>query len=292
MRIGLDMGGTKIEIVALDDAGDVRYRQRAPTPDGYADTLDCLADLVGGAEHRLGSQATVGIGMKGTIDTKGRAKVSASCIIGKPFAADVQKRLNREVRIANDANCFALSEAVDGAGAGSRVVFGVILGTGCGGGLVIDGKIIPGANHIAGEWGHNSMPLSTAEELKGLRDCIQCARPGCIETYLSGTAFEDLFESFSGIRLSGREIDSLPQTKDSGAMHEYCHRLARGLSTVINILDPDVIVVGGGISNNPFIYEKTPKLLKNYVAGGECITPLLKARHGDASGVRGAAWLW
>ena len=172
------------------------------------------------------------------------------------------------------------------------MVFGAILGTGCGGGLVIDAKIVTGANRIAGEWGHNPMPLSTAEERKGLRDCIQCARPGCIETYLNGIAFEDLFESVSGTRMSGREIDSLPQTKDSRAMDEYCHRLARGLSTVINILDPDVIVVGGGISNNPYIYEKTPKLLKNYVAGGECTTPLLKARHGDASGVRGAAWLW
>lgn len=292
MRLGIDMGGTKIEIIALNDDGKERYRHRVSTPVNYADTLNCLADLVEGAEQRLGSRGSIGIGMKGSIDARGRAKVSASCLIGQPFAADIQKRLEREIRIANDANCFALSEAVDGAGAGSRVVFGIILGTGCGGGLVIDCKIVPGLNRIAGEWGHNPMPLSTADELKGLRDCIQCARPGCIETYLNGTAFEDLFESYSGTRSSGQEIDSLPSTRKSGAMDEYSHRLARGLSTVINLLDPEVIVVGGGISNNPYIYEMTPKLLKNYVAGGECTTPLLKARHGDASGVRGAAWLW
>lgn len=292
MRIGIDMGGTKIEIVALDEAGEVLYQKRVPTPDSYTHTLNCLADLIEGAEQRLSSKGTVGLGMKGSIDAKGQAKVSANCMNGKPFAADMEKLLNRDIRIANDASCFALSEAVDGAGAGHQVVFGVILGTGCGGGLVINGKIFPGANRIAGEWGHNPMPYSTAQELRGLRDCIQCARPGCIETYLCGTAFEDLFESFLETRLSGREIDSLPATKDSKAMDEYCHRLARGLSTVINILDPGAIVVGGGISNNPHIYEKTPKLLNNYVAGGECTTPLLKALHGDSSGVRGAAWLW
>ena len=292
MRIGIDMGGTKIEIVALDEAGEALYQKRVPTPDSYTHTLNCLADLIEGAEQRLSSKGTVGLGMKGSIDAKGQAKVSANCMNGKPFAADMEKLLNREIRIANDASCFALSEAVDGAGAGHQVVFGVILGTGCGGGLVINGKIFPGANLIAGEWGHNPMPYSTAEELRGLRDCIQCARPGCIETYLCGAAFEDLFESILETRLSGREIDSLPATKDSKAMDEYCDRLARGLSTVINILDPGAIVVGGGISNNPHIYENTPKLLNNYVAGGECTTPLLKALHGDSSGVRGAAWLW
>jgi len=292
VRIGIDMGGTKIEIVALDEAGEVLYQKRVPTPDSYTHTLNCLADLIEGAEQRLSSKGTVGLGMKGSIDAKGQAKVSANCMNGKPFAADMEKLLNREIRIANDASCFALSEAVDGAGAGHQVVFGVILGTGCGGGLVINGKIFPGANRIAGEWGHNPMPYSTAQELRGLRDCIQCARPGCIETYLCGAAFEDLFESFLGARLSGREIDSLPATSDSKAMEEYCDRLARGLSTVINILDPGAIVVGGGISNNPHIYENTPKLLNNYVAGGECTTPLLKALHGDSSGVRGAAWLW
>jgi len=292
VKIGIDMGGTKIEIVALDEAGEVLYQKRVPTPDSYTHTLNCLADLIEGAEQRLSSKGTVGLGMKGSIDARGQAKVSANCMNGKPFAADMKRLLNREIRIANDASCFALSEAVDGAGAGHQVVFGVILGTGCGGGLVINGKIFPGANRIAGEWGHNPMPYSTAQELRGLRDCIQCARPGCIETYLCGAAFEDLFESFLGARLSGREIDSLPATRDSKAMDEYCDRLARGLSTVINILDPGAIVVGGGISNNPHIYENTPKLLNNYVAGGECTTPLLKALHGDSSGVRGAAWLW
>lgn len=292
MRIGIDMGGTKIEIVTLDETGEVLYQKRVPTPDNYTSTLNCLVDLIEGTEQRFGRKGTVGLGMKGSINAKGQAKVSANCMNGKPFAADMEKLLNREIRIANDASCFALSEAVDGAGAGHQVVFGVILGTGCGGGLVIDGKVFPGANRIAGEWGHNPMPYSTAEELRGLRDCIQCARPGCIETYLCGTAFEDLFESFSGARLRGREIDSLPATKDSKAMDEYCDRLARGLSTVINILDPGAIVVGGGISNNPHIYEKTPKRLNKYVTGGECTTPLLKALHGDASGVRGAAWLW
>ena len=292
MRIGVDMGGTKIEIVALDEAGKVLYQKRVPTPERYIDTLKCLAALIEETEQHLCRQGTVGIGMKGSLDAKGQAKVSANCINGKPFAADVEKLIDREIRIANDANCFTLSEAVDGAGAGIEVVFGVILGTGCGGGLAINGKILPGANKIAGEWGHNPMPFSTAEELKGLKNCIQCARPGCIETYLCGAAFEDLFESFMGAKLCGRDIDSLPATKDSKAMVEYCDRLARGLSTVINIIDPEVIVVGGGISNNQFIYEKTPQLLKNYVAGGECTTPILKALHGDSSGVRGAAWLW
>ena len=292
MRIGVDMGGTKIEIVALDDAGQVLYQKRDPTPDSYIDTLNCLADLVAGAEQHLCRQGTVGLGMKGSIDANGRAKVSANCINGKPFVADVEKLLDRNIRIANDAGCFALSEAVDGAGAGCQVVFGVILGTGCGGGLAINGRIFSGANSVAGEWGHNPMPYASVEELKGLRNCIQCAAPGCIETYLCGAAFEDLFESFLGARLSGRDIDSSPATRDSRAMDEYCDRLARGLSTVINILDPEVIVVGGGISNHPFIYEKTPQLLSNYVVGGECATPVRKALHGDASGVRGAAWLW
>lgn len=292
MKIGLDVGGTKIEIIAIDDAGKVFYRKRAPTPDSYIDTLNCLADLVEGVEQRVGRKGTVGLGMKGSLDAEGRAKVSATCINGKPLVTDVEKRLNREIRCANDASCFALSEAVDGAGAGSQVVFGVILGTGCGGGLAINGKIFAGANSVAGEWGHNPMPFATAQELKGLRNCIQCAVPGCIETYLCGTAFEDLFESYSGARLSGPDIDRLPAAGDSEATDEYCDRLARGLSTVINILDPEVIVVGGGISNNPFIYEKTPPLLNNYVVGGVCTTPVRKALHGDASGVRGAAWLW
>ena len=292
MKIGLDLGGTKIEIIAIDDAGQVLYRKRAPTPDSYTGTLNCLVDLVEGAEQRVGRKGTVGLGMKGSIDANGRAKVSAECISDKPFVADVEKLLNRNIRWANDANCFALSEAVDGAGAGSQVVFGVILGTGCGGGLAINGKIFPGANSVAGEWGHNPMPFATAQELKGLRNCIQCAAPGCIETYLCGAAFEDLFESFLGAGGTGRNIDSLPAAKDSKATDEYCDRLARGLSTVIHILDPEVIVVGGGISNNPFIYDKTPQLLNNYVVGGECKTPVRKALHGDASGVRGAAWLW
>jgi len=292
MRIGVDMGGTKIEIVALDEAGKVLYQKRVPTPERYIDTLKCLAALIEETEQHLCRQGTVGIGMKGSLDAKGQAKVSANCINGKPFAADVEKLIDREIRVANDANCFALSEAVDGAGAGSQVVFGVILGTGCGGGLAIDGKIFAGANSVAGEWGHNPMPFATAQELKGLRNCIQCAVPGCIETYLCGTAFEDLFESFSGARLSGRDIDRWPAAGDSKATDEYCDRLARGLSTLINVLDPEVIVVGGGISNHPFIYEKTPPLLNNYVVGGKCTTPMRKALHGDASGVRGAAWLW
>jgi len=290
MKIGVDMGGTKIEIIALDDAGRILYRQRIRTPARYSDTLDCLTNLVDGAEASLGRKGTVGLGMKGSIDAEGRAKVSADCINGRPFITDVENRLSRKIRFANDANCFALSEAIDGAGAECGVVFGVILGTGCGGGLAVNGKILPGANSIAGEWGHNRMPFATAQELEELRNCIQCGVPGCIETYLCGTAFKDLFGPFAGGPSSGPDTENSPAA--SGPQDEYCDRLARGLSTVINIVDPEVIVLGGGISNNRFIYEKTPQLLKNYVVGGECTTPVCQALHGDSSGVRGAAWLW
>jgi fructokinase len=267
-RIGIDLGGTKTEAIALDRAGRELFRKRVPTPRGdYDATLKAIASLVAEA-----GEGSVGVGIPGAIShASGLVKnANSTWLIGKPLQQDLERALGREVRLANDANCFALSEAADGAGTGAEVVFGVILGTGVGGGIVVRGRIVEGANAIAGEWGHNPLPLPRAEDLP-LRPCY-CGRAGCIETYLSGPALE----------------------RDGGeaALERYCERLARALAGVINLLDPDVIVLGGGMSNIARLYEEVPRLWPRYVFSDHIATRLLPPRHGDSSGVRGAAWLW
>jgi len=269
-RIGIDLGGTKIEVLALDGAGAEAFRKRAPTPQGdYLATVATVASLAREAESALGSTATVGVGTPGALSavTGCIKNANSTCLNGQPLKQDLEAALNREIRLANDANCFALSEAVDGAGKGSRVVFGVILGTGVGGGIVVDGKVLTGPNAIAGEWGHNPLPDPRKEDLP-LRDCY-CGRQGCIETYLSGPALQ------------------ADPDRD-----RYEARLARSLAGVINVLDPDVIVLGGGISAIRRLYANVPALWRQHVFSDRVATRLEPPVHGDASGVRGAAWLW
>ena len=267
-RIGVDLGGTKIEALALDAQGRETFRKRVPSPRGdYAGTIQSIAALV-----REAGEGTVGVGIPGALSkATGLVKnANSTWLIGKPLKQDLEKAIGREVRLANDANCFALSEAVDGAGQGAEVVFGVILGTGVGGGIVVRGQVLTGPNAIAGEWGHNPLPLPQPEDLP-LRSCY-CGRAGCIETYLSGPALE----------------------RDGGAsaLDRYIDRLARALAGVINLLDPDVIVLGGGLSNIERLYVDVPRRWGAYVFSDRVDTRLVPPRHGDASGVRGAAWLW
>jgi fructokinase len=276
MRIGIDLGGTKIEGIALDEVGRELARRRVPTPRGdYGGTVDAIAALVATIESAVGSQGTVGVGMPGALSrVSGLVKnANSTCLIGRPLQADLETALARPVRLANDANCFALSEAVDGAGRGERLVFGVILGTGVGGGIVVDGRVLEGRNAIAGEWGHNPLPLPGGDDLP-LRPCY-CGRAGCIETYLCGPALE---------REGG--------AADVAAIARYEGRLARALAGVINVLDPDVIVLGGGVSNVDRLYSNVPRLWGAHVFSDHVATRLAKHAHGDSSGVRGAAWLW
>jgi predicted NBD/HSP70 family sugar kinase len=276
VRIGIDLGGTKIEGIALDDAGRVLVRRRVATPQGdYRATVAAVAALVQSIESETGLKGTVGVGMPGALSrVTGRVKnANSTCLNGQPLKEDLEAALSREVRFANDANCFALSEAVDGAGRGARVVFGVILGTGVGGGVVVDSRVLEGPNAIAGEWGHNPLPLPAEEDLP-LRPCY-CGRAGCIETYLCGPALD-----------RERAAD-----KDQ-ALARYEVRLARALAGVINLLDPDVIVLGGGVSNLGRLYDNVPQLWAPFVFSDHVATRLLRHAHGDSSGVRGAAWLW
>jgi len=283
-RIGIDLGGTKIEALALDDAGREVFRKRVLAPRGdYAATLAAVAALV----NEIGA-GSVGIGIPGALSrTTGLVKnANSTWLIGRPLKQDLERALGREVRLENDANCFALSEAVDGAGQGAPVVFGVILGTGVGAGIVVDQRVIIGRNAIAGEWGHNPLPLPTAADLP-LPACY-CGRAGCIETYLCGPALERDHESLTGQQLAAREIAAL----HSPALERYIERLARSLAGVINILDPDVIVLGGGMSNVERLYSEVPRRWARHVFSDQVATRLARNKHGDSSGVRGAAWLW
>jgi fructokinase len=281
LRIGIDIGGTKIEAIALDRTGREVFRKRVATPRGdYAATISAVQALV----QEIG-QGTVGIGIPGA-ESRGVIKnANSTWLIGKPLRQDLEKALGREVRIENDANCFALSEAVDGAGKGAAVVFGVILGTGVGGGIVVGGKVIRGANAIAGEWGHNPLPAPSAADLPP-PDCY-CGRKGCIETYLSGPGLSRDHEQVTGERLAPEQVVLREET-----MRRYEDRLARGLASVINVLDPDVIVLGGGMSNVARLYTEVPRLWKRHVFSDHVTTRLAPPVHGDSSGVRGAAWLW
>jgi fructokinase len=297
MRIGIDLGGTKTELIALDDKGGEIHRVRIPTEkESYRTLLAMLVRLVRDTEAQLGQKGTVGIGIPGTIAPRsGKVKNANTTVLnGHRLDEDLSKALQRPVRCMNDANCFAVSEAADGAGAGYGYVFGVIIGTGCGGGLVINGLPWAGANSVAGEWGHNPLPWMTEEEFPG-PECW-CGHKGCIETWISGTAFEkDYAGNADGLLLRADRIIKAARAGELKAMQaldRYTHRLARCLAHVVNIFDPEIIVLGGGMSNVDELYEKIPPLMNKYVFGGEAPIPVLKSRHGDSSGVRGAAWLW
>jgi len=295
-RIGVDLGGTKIETAALDRDGRVRARRRIATPAGdYAGTVAAVAALVRGIETELGGRMTVGIGIPGTLVAgTGLVKNANSTWLNeRPLGRDLETALDRPVRLANDANCFALSEASDGAAAGYKSVFGVILGTGVGGGIVVDGRIVVGANAIAGEWGHNPLPWPRPDEMPG-RPCY-CGRSGCIETFLSGPGLTADHRRHAGAEIAGEHIAAAAASGDDACratLERYAERLARALASVINILDPDAIVLGGGLSGIASLYDSVPRLWGDFVFSDKIITKLLPPKHGDSSGVRGAAWLW
>ncbi len=295
LRLGIDLGGTKIECVVLDERGDEVLRTRADTPQGdYARTIAAIVALVTDAEQRLGARGSVGVATPGALSrATGRLKNSNSvCLNDRPLLQDLEHALSRPLRLANDADCFALSEATDGAAAGARSVFGVILGTGVGGGIVVDGRLVGGPNGIAGEWGHNPLPRPDDGDLP-LPACY-CGRSGCVETYLSGPAMAADHRRRAGASLTAAQIvQAAAGDPACGAtLERYCERLARALATVINILDPEVIVLGGGVSNADALYERVPRRWGAHVFSDDVRTRLVRHRHGDSSGVRGAAWLW
>ena len=296
VMIGIDLGGTKIEAIALSPQGALLARRRIATPQGdYDATVHAVASLVATIEIELGERGSVGIGTPGAVSAKtGRMKNCNSVWLnGRPLGPDLEAALGRPVRMANDANCFALSEATDGAAAGAAIVFGVILGTGVGGGIVVDGHALEGANAIAGEWGHNPLPWPRDDERPG-RACY-CGRAGCIETFLSGPGLVADHARLTAERLDAIEIVQRAASGDAAAavtLARYSDRLARALAHVINILDPDVIVLGGGVSNIDALYDEVPRVWSRYVFSDAVATRLVRNRHGDSSGVRGAAWLW
>jgi len=293
VRIGIDVGGTKIEAIGLASDGTIRARRRIDAPRGdYERTVKTLVDLVEAIELDTGERGSVGLGIPGTISpaTGWIKNANSTWLNGQSLDRDLSRALNRPVRLANDANCFALSEATDGAAAGAGVVFGVIIGTGCGGGVVVQGRLLTGANAVAGEWGHNGLPWPDASEWPG-PPCY-CGRQGCIETFLSGRGMQAAYGDSS---LTAREIAGSAAKGDAraaAAIERYATRLAKGLASVINVLDPDVIVLGGGLSNIDALYERVPQLWRDWVFSDRVDTRLVRARHGDSSGVRGAAWLW
>lgn len=292
-RIGIDLGGTKTEILVLGRDGTQILRKRVPTARGYDQALSTIAALIHEAETEIGARATVGIGIPGIISpATGLVKnANSNALNGHPFDKDLGALLNREIRVANDANCFALSEATDGAGAGANIVFGVILGTGCGGGIVVNGRILEGRHRIAGEWGHTPLPWPKPEELP-LRTCW-CGQSGCLERYISGPA---LAETADG--LGATDATTLPARAAAGdpkainALATHADQVARALAVITNILDPDVIVLGGGLSNLPNLTTTLPTLMRRYIFSDTCEPNIVVNRHGDSSGVRGAAWLW
>jgi fructokinase len=293
-RIGIDLGGTKIEIAALASDGQEVLRHRIPTPHrDYDRTLHAIAGLVHDAEQKLGTTATVGIGIPGVISpATGRVKnANSTTLNGHTFDQDIARVLGRAVRVDNDANCFALSEATDGAGAGRRLVFAIILGTGCGGGIAVDGRVHRGPHGVAGEWGHNPLPWPRPDELPGL--ACWCGQTGCLETWVAGPALARDCDGPGALDASGIPARAAAgDAQAQAALARHADRLARGLAAVINLLDPDCIVLGGGLSNMDHLYTELPRLLPRHVFSDVIATPILKAAHGDSSGVRGAAWLW
>ena len=291
-RIGVDLGGTKIEAIALARGQEV-LRRRVATPQGYAATLDAMADLVGDIERTLGGRGSVGVGIPGVISpVTGLVKNANSIALnGQRFDVDLAAKLGRAVRVANDANCFVLSEASDGAGAGHDVVFGVIIGTGCGGGIVAHGRILPGRNSVAGEWGHMPLPWPQPCETPGPQ--CWCGKRNCMELWIAGPS---LARDCDGP--GAKDASALPSRAAAGdaqaiaALDRHADRMARGLAVIINVLDPDIIVLGGGLSNMDHLYVELPKRMKSYVFSDFVNTPVVRNHHGDSSGVRGAAWLW
>jgi fructokinase len=292
-RIGIDLGGTKIEIAVLAPDGAEALRRRIPTPQDYKQTIEAIAALVRDCEARVGGSASVGIGIPGVISpATGLVKNANSIALnGHRFDDDISQALEREVRVENDANCFALSEATDGAGQGFGVVFGVILGTGCGGGIVMHGRVHQGPHRVAGEWGHTPLPWARGQEVPG--HLCWCGKHGCLETYLSGPALARDCDGPGAHDASGLPARAAAGEQEAAdALARHADRLARGLAVVINLLDPDAIVLGGGLSNMDHLYTELPRLIPSYAFSDVIATPILRNRHGDSSGVRGAAWLW
>ncbi|GAB2174839.1 fructokinase [Dongia sp. agr-C8] len=296
IRIGIDLGGTKIEVLAIDRDGKELARHRVPTPrHDYAGSITLMAELVARLESETGKSGTVGVAIPGSISAiTGLIKNANSVWLnGKPLDKDLSAAMDREVRCVNDANCLAVSEATDGAGAGAAVVFAAILGTGTGAGIAFRGRVHNGPNGVAGEWGHNPLPWPSVDEYPG--PACYCGKHGCLETWISGSGLEADYERTTGTRRTGREILALTANGDAlaeAAVQRYESRLTRGLAHVINVLDPDVIVLGGGMSRIARLYPALNANLKDYVFGKEFATPIRPALHGDSSGVRGAAWLW
>jgi fructokinase len=296
LRIGVDLGGTKIEFVALEADGRELQRFRVPTPRGdYEATVKAVRDGALKMEMELHRSATVGVGIPGTISgiTHNVKNANSTWMNGKPFDKDLSSALGREVRCANDANCLAVSEATDGSGAGHHIVFAVILGTGCGGGVAVDGRVHNGHNGVAGEWGHTTLPWMKPDEYPG--PACYCGYNGCVETWISGTGLEADYERATKTKILGKEIVARSESGEAAALvclERYEDRLTRSLAQMMNILDPDIIVLGGGVSQVPRLYRNVPSRLKQYVFGREADTLIVVAKHGDASGVRGAAWLW
>jgi fructokinase len=295
VRVGVDLGGTKIEAIALADSGEIVARERVVTPPSYDGCVDAIVGLVTAVERTSDERGTVGIGIPGAVTpSTGLVKNANSVwLIGKPLGRDLEVRLERPVRLENDANCFAISEASDGAGAGANVVFGVILGTGVGGGIVVGGRCLDGVNLIAGEWGHNPLPWMTPDEFPG--PTCYCGKRGCIEMFLSGPGFERDYALATGQAATSRVLISRAKSGDVAAvaaLERYHDRLARAFASVINVLDPDVIVLGGGMSNLPELAESVLPILPKYVFSDSVLTRVVRNKHGDSSGVRGAAWLW
>jgi fructokinase len=296
LRLGIDLGGTKTELIALDSDGEILLRQRRPTPaDDYAAILETVHQLIIETEASLGREGNIGIATPGAVSRRtGLLQNSNTTVLnGKRLDQDLARRLGREIRMENDANCFALSEAIDGAASHGYVVFGVILGTGVGGGLIVDRRIVRGRNRIGGEWGHNPLPWARSDELPG-PDCY-CGRRGCVETFLSGPGMTRDFHERAGIWQSAEGIAASARGGHALAaesLRTYIDRLARGLAVVINVLDPDVVVLGGGLSNISELYRDVQPLLATYAFSDGLDTPIVPARQGDSSGVRGAAWLW
>jgi fructokinase len=293
MRFGIDLGGTKTEIVALAPGGAMVLRRRVETPKGYNGLLELLAELVAGADSELGTRGTVGMAIPGSesFGTNLIKNANTTWLIGKPLSRDLERVLGRKVRLANDANCFALSEAGDGAAKGAGTVFGVIAGTGVGGGVVVDGKVLGGAHGIGGEWGHIPLPAPSVEEMNSAPTCY-CGKRGCLEVWCSGPGLAADFKRATGRDATAREIAASDGADERAAMDRLVDRLARAMATMVNILDPDVIVIGGGLSNVERLYRDLPPLVEKYGFNLGGPPRIVKNMHGDSSGVRGAAWLW
>jgi fructokinase len=295
IRIGVDFGGTKIEAAAVDAEGRFQARVRAPNPRVYAEALSVVANLVAEAERQAGSSCSVGVAMPGSISPKTGLirNANSTWLNDRPFHLDLERTLGRPVRTANDANCLALSEATDGAGAGASVVFAMIIGTGCGGGLVANGRLIEGRNGVAGECGHNPLPWPTPDELPAPR--CWCGQPGCLELYISGTGLERDHRARSGRQMTAQAVVEAARGGDTAAvaaLDAYVDRLGRALAVIVNLVDPDVIVLGGGMSNVDELYERLPGVIAPRLFSDVFETPIRPPVHGDSSGVRGAAWLW